>query len=51
MLLDRNHTGHREGARNLLAEARAADEEIGMPKHVEMVDAMGILPEKMKEEK
>ncbi len=36
MLLDRNHTGGRERARNLLAEARAAYEDIGMPKHVEM---------------
>jgi hypothetical protein len=40
MLLDRDAPGDRERARTLLAEARAAYETIGMPKHVAMVDAM-----------
>lgn len=40
MLLDRDGPGDRERARTLLAEARAAYEEIGMPKHLEMVDAL-----------
>ncbi len=40
MLLDRDAPGDRARARTLLAEARAAYETIGMPKHVAMVDAM-----------
>ena len=40
MLLDRGASGDRERARALLTEARAAYEEIGMPKHVEMTDAL-----------
>jgi len=32
--------GDRERARRLLSEARAAHEEIGMPKHVEIADAL-----------
>jgi TolB-like protein/Tfp pilus assembly protein PilF len=40
MLLARGGTGDRERARQLLAEARAGYEEIGMPRHVEMVDVL-----------
>jgi hypothetical protein len=40
MLLDRNGPGDRQRARNLLTEARAAYEQVGMPKHVEMADAL-----------
>lgn len=40
MLLDRDGPGDRERARTLLAEARAAYEKIGMPKHVAALDAL-----------
>jgi serine/threonine protein kinase/tetratricopeptide (TPR) repeat protein len=40
MLLDRGFPGDRERARTLLTEARVAYDEIGMPKHVEMADAL-----------
>lgn len=40
MLTRRKAPGDAERAQRLLAEARAAYEEIGMPKHVEMVDAL-----------
>ena len=40
MLLDRDASGDRERARGLLAEARSAYADIGMPKHVETVDAL-----------
>jgi hypothetical protein len=40
MLLDRNGPGDRQRARNLLTEARAAFEQVEMPKHVEMADAL-----------
>jgi len=40
MLLDRNALGDRERARTLLTGARAACEQIGIPKHMEMADAL-----------
>ncbi len=40
MLLDRDGPGDRERARTFLTEARNAYQEIGMPKHVEMVNKM-----------
>ena len=40
MLLGRDERGDRERARQLLSEARAGYERIGMAKHVEMADAL-----------
>ncbi len=40
MLLGRDQPGDHERAHALLTEARAIYSEIGMPKHVEMVDAL-----------
>jgi len=40
MLIDRNGPGDREKARELLTEAVAMYRRIGMPKHVEMADAL-----------
>lgn len=40
MLLDRGGPGDRERARTLLAEARTAYAQIGMPKHIEMANQM-----------
>jgi tetratricopeptide (TPR) repeat protein len=40
MLLDRNAPGDREKARGLLAEAVEMYRRIGMPKHVEMAEAL-----------
>ena len=40
MLLDRDGTGDAEKARHLLNEALAAYKELGMPKHVEMAEAL-----------
>ena len=40
MLIDRDGPGDREKARALLAEAIAMYREIGMPKHVEMAQAL-----------
>ncbi len=40
MLIDRDATGERDKARELLTEAIAMYRKIGMPKHVEMAEAM-----------
>ncbi|MCJ7831701.1 MAG: DUF4071 domain-containing protein [Dehalococcoidia bacterium] len=40
MLIDRNGPGDREKARQLLTEAIEGYRRIGMPKHVEMADAL-----------
>jgi tetratricopeptide (TPR) repeat protein len=40
MLMDRNGPGDREKARELLTEAIAMYRQIGMPKHVEMAEAL-----------
>ena len=40
MLIDRHAPGDREKAREMLAEAIAMYRNIGMPKHVEMAEAM-----------
>jgi hypothetical protein len=40
MLLDRNRPGDREKARELLTEAIAMYRKIGMPKHVEVAEAL-----------
>ena len=40
MLIDRNSPGDRDKARELLTEAIAMYREIGMPKHVEMAEAL-----------
>jgi hypothetical protein len=40
MLLDRDASGDREKARTLLTEAIAMYRQIGMPKHVEMAEAL-----------
>ncbi len=40
MLMDRDGPGDRDKARELLTEAIAMYRQIGMPKHLEMVEAM-----------
>lgn len=40
MLLDRNEPADRDQARRLLSEARVGYQQIGMPRHVEMVDEL-----------
>jgi hypothetical protein len=40
MLIDRDAPGDRDKARQLLTEAIAMYRQIGMPKHVEMAEAM-----------
>ena len=40
MLIDRDEPGDRDKAHELLTEAVAMYNEIGMPKHVEMAEAM-----------
>jgi len=40
MLLDRNAPGDREKARQLLEEAIVMYRKIGMPKHIEMAEAL-----------
>ena len=40
MLLDRDGPGDRDKARQLLTEAIAMYRQIGMPKHVEMAEAL-----------
>jgi hypothetical protein len=40
MLIDRGGPGDRDKARQLLTEAIATYRQIGMPKHVEMAEAM-----------
>ena len=40
MLIDRAATGDRDKARELLTEAIAMYGEIGMPKHMEMAEAL-----------
>ncbi len=40
MLIDRDATGDREKARELLTDAIGMYRQIGMPKHVELAEAM-----------
>ena len=40
MLMERSATGDREQARTLLGEAREIYEQIGMPRHIEIADAL-----------
>jgi hypothetical protein len=40
MLIDRNAPGDRDKARELLTEAIAMYRRIGMPKHIEMAEAL-----------